>query len=114
MVGGWLDWMILEVFSNLGDSVILTPFANLFQLHPMNSGTELDSLLSSNFLKPNHNFSCLVYFFAEKTKIHFIYYSILNSITVEVFLLFYWYNSHVSNVLTAFKDNESINVCWLT
>jgi len=22
MVGGWLDWMILEVFSNLGDSMI--------------------------------------------------------------------------------------------
>ena len=23
MVGGWLDWMILEVFSNLGDSLFL-------------------------------------------------------------------------------------------
>ena len=23
MIGGWLDWMILEVFSNLGDSMIL-------------------------------------------------------------------------------------------
>jgi len=23
MVGEWLDWMILEVFSNLGDSVII-------------------------------------------------------------------------------------------
>ena len=23
VVGGWLDWMILEVFSNLGDSMIL-------------------------------------------------------------------------------------------
>jgi len=22
VVGGWLDWMILEVFSNLGDSMI--------------------------------------------------------------------------------------------
>ena len=22
MIDGWLDWMILEVFSNLGDSVI--------------------------------------------------------------------------------------------
>jgi len=23
VIGGWLDWMFLEVFSNLGDSVIL-------------------------------------------------------------------------------------------
>ena len=23
MVGGWLDWIILEVFSNLGDSMIV-------------------------------------------------------------------------------------------
>ena len=23
VIGGWLDWMILEVFSNLGDSMIL-------------------------------------------------------------------------------------------
>jgi len=23
VVGGWLDWMILEVFPNLGDSMIL-------------------------------------------------------------------------------------------
>ena len=23
MIGGWLDWMILEVFSTLGDSMIL-------------------------------------------------------------------------------------------
>ena len=23
VVGGWLDWMTLEVFSNLGDSMIL-------------------------------------------------------------------------------------------
>jgi len=22
VVGGWLDWMILEVFSNLGDSMV--------------------------------------------------------------------------------------------
>jgi len=25
MIGGWLDWMILEVFSSLGDTVILFP-----------------------------------------------------------------------------------------
>jgi len=23
MIGNWLDWMIMEVFSNLGDSMIL-------------------------------------------------------------------------------------------
>ena len=23
-MGGWLDWVILQVFSNLGDSMILT------------------------------------------------------------------------------------------
>ena len=26
MIGGWLDWMILEVFSSLGDSMILKCF----------------------------------------------------------------------------------------
>jgi len=25
VIGGWLDWMILEVFSNIGDSTILYP-----------------------------------------------------------------------------------------
>ena len=24
VMGGWLDWVILQVFSNLGDSMILT------------------------------------------------------------------------------------------
>ena len=28
VVGGWLDWMILEVFSNPGDSVILRTLRN--------------------------------------------------------------------------------------
>ena len=27
VVGGWLDWMILEVLSNLGDSMILQFYA---------------------------------------------------------------------------------------
>ena len=35
MIGGWLDWIILEVFSNLGDSMILSDsFVNtLYQNH---------------------------------------------------------------------------------
>jgi len=34
VMGGWLDWVILWVFSNLGDSVIL------YSRFSMNSGAE--------------------------------------------------------------------------
>jgi len=34
-MGGWLDWVILWVFSNLGDSVILLPSLHLLQQKEM-------------------------------------------------------------------------------
>ena len=36
MIGGWLDWMILEAFFNLGDSMILYVYNNMKSILELN------------------------------------------------------------------------------
>ena len=33
MMGGWLDWVILWVFSNLGDSMIESPSMEILEMY---------------------------------------------------------------------------------
>ena len=53
MIGGWLDWMILWVFSNLGDSMILQSASNIAGQHNKIEGITFGAILIHHRLCEN-------------------------------------------------------------